>query len=103
MSRRPVLLSRSCGTWCGGTEQRTTDADENVACGGWHRNKRRWCQADAKWAITYIDGPPMDTDAANGPQPFFRCTYCARPYRDGYAGNFRVERLMDEPPRALVA
>ena len=66
-----------------------------MPCGGWHRNKRLWCEADAKWAIYHPDLGPA--------RVFFRCTYCARGYREGWLGEFIVERLMGPPPARLVA
>lgn len=70
----------------------------------WHRNKNRWCEADAKWAITSV--ALIGRAKALGeelPAPFFRCTYCARGYREGSLGEFIVEKLMDSPPARLVA
>lgn len=103
--RRPFHIRRTvCGRDCGGWTQRDPEPGLPVPCSGWHRNKRLWCEADAKWAITSVGLIGMARKLGKpDPQPFFRCTYCARGYREGWLGEFHVERLMDPPPSRMVA
>lgn len=88
------------GTCC--EEHRPAMRPGRVACSGWHRNRHVWCTREALYAITHRD-PPAGT--------FLRCSICARPYRRdnalapayGLPLRWTIERLMADPPKALVA
>jgi hypothetical protein len=103
--RRPWHIRRTvCGPACGGWTPREHDVGDLLPCSGWHRNKRLWCEADAKWAITSVALiGRAKVLGEERPKPFYRCTYCARGYREGWLGEFVVERLMGDPPKELVA